>query len=181
MYAVALGDPAHGWILRGRQHLHEVGRSHRWQVRSSTDPPTSCILKIRAHPACVRRLRLSLPSLRSDGNSSGACFKGVCRVLHWRAMSHTKLRSELRTASNNTYRPCLHISLLRYSIDDGPHTTDILLEEDAAGKTSIGPIIVADGISDAGVRTNVHCLALKSLNSYSSGLEQYTFYGGRTW
>ncbi|CAM9345645.1 unnamed protein product [Scytosiphon promiscuus] len=37
----------------------------------------------------------------------------------------------------------------RYSIDDSPYTTDIQLEEDAAGNTDIGAIVVMDGISDA--------------------------------
>lgn len=42
----------------------------------------------------------------------------------------------------------------RYSIDDSPYTTNIQLEEGAAGKTDIGAIVVMDGISDASVRTD---------------------------
>lgn len=43
----------------------------------------------------------------------------------------------------------------RYSIDDSPYTTDILLDAGAAGKTSIGPIVVIDGVSDASVRSDL--------------------------
>lgn len=42
-------------------------------------------------------------------------------------------------------------SLSRYSIDDSPYTTDILVEEGAAGITDIDAIVVMDGISDARV------------------------------
>eukprot|EP00752_Nemacystus_decipiens_P014959 g13318.t1 len=37
----------------------------------------------------------------------------------------------------------------RYSIDDSPYTTDILVEEGAAGKTDIDAVVVMDGISGA--------------------------------
>ncbi|CAM9670164.1 unnamed protein product [Ascophyllum nodosum] len=36
-----------------------------------------------------------------------------------------------------------------YSIDDSPHTTDLILEDDAAGNTAIDAIIVVDGVTDA--------------------------------
>lgn len=45
-------------------------------------------------------------------------------------------------------RPAL---LERYSIDDSPYTTDIQLEEGAAGKTDIDAMVVMDGISGARV------------------------------
>ncbi|CAN0365496.1 unnamed protein product, partial [Ectocarpus fasciculatus] len=37
----------------------------------------------------------------------------------------------------------------RFSIDDSPYTTDIILEDGAAGKTDTAAMIVMDGISDA--------------------------------
>ncbi|CAM9987865.1 unnamed protein product, partial [Hapterophycus canaliculatus] len=37
----------------------------------------------------------------------------------------------------------------RYSIDDSPYTTNIQLEEGAAGKTDIAAMVVMDGIADA--------------------------------
>lgn len=43
----------------------------------------------------------------------------------------------------------------RFSIDDSPYTTDLILEEGAAGKTDVAALIVMDGISDARVRTSV--------------------------
>lgn len=46
---------------------------------------------------------------------------------------------------------CFLLDLSRSSIDDSPYTTDIILEDGAAGKTAIGPIVVIDGISDARV------------------------------
>lgn len=42
--------------------------------------------------------------------------------------------------------------LFRYSQDDFPYTTELTLEEGAAGKTDVPAIIVMDGISDARVR-----------------------------
>lgn len=58
-----------------------------------------------------------------------------------------------------THRSVLHsvdttALMRRFSIDDSPYTTDIQLEDDAAGKTDIGAIVVMDGISDARVRTD---------------------------
>lgn len=39
----------------------------------------------------------------------------------------------------------------RYHFDDSPYTTDIYLEEGAAGNTDVDAMIVMDGISDARV------------------------------
>lgn len=40
---------------------------------------------------------------------------------------------------------------IRYSPDDSPFTTELTLEEGAAGKTDVSAIIVMDGISGAEV------------------------------
>ena len=40
----------------------------------------------------------------------------------------------------------------RYSIDDSPYITDILLEDGATDNSAISAILVADGISDSKVR-----------------------------
>lgn len=45
----------------------------------------------------------------------------------------------------------LYVASCRRSIDDSPYTTDIYVEEGAAGKTGISAIIVMDGIADAQV------------------------------
>lgn len=42
----------------------------------------------------------------------------------------------------------------RYSIDDSPYITDILLEDGATDNSAISAILVADGISDAKVRSH---------------------------
>lgn len=39
----------------------------------------------------------------------------------------------------------------RFSGDDAPYSTDIILQEGAAGNTDIGPIIVFDGVENARV------------------------------
>ena len=41
--------------------------------------------------------------------------------------------------------------MTRFTDDDAPYTTDIQLEESAAGNTDMEAIIVMDGISDAWV------------------------------
>ena len=49
--------------------------------------------------------------------------------------------------------------IARFSDDDAPNTTDIQLEESAAGNTDVEAIIVMDGISDAWVRVRVRSMA----------------------
>lgn len=44
-----------------------------------------------------------------------------------------------------------HLSSGSFSIDDSPYTTDILLEDGAAGNTDIAAIVVFDGVADAQV------------------------------
>ena len=48
-------------------------------------------------------------------------------------------------------RSTLPVLLFRYTDDDAPFTTDIQLDDDAAGNTAVNAIIVMDGISDAKV------------------------------
>lgn len=43
----------------------------------------------------------------------------------------------------------------RFSIDDSPYITNLLLEEGAAGKTDVAAMVVMDGIVDAEVRNNL--------------------------
>lgn len=45
----------------------------------------------------------------------------------------------------------LLLTTIRYSIDDSPHTTDIILEEGGTDSSAISAIVVVDGISDAKV------------------------------
>ena len=43
------------------------------------------------------------------------------------------------------------VRVTRFSHDDQPGTTEVFLEEGAAGKTAVDAVLVMDGISDAKV------------------------------
>ena len=47
--------------------------------------------------------------------------------------------------------PILSVLLFRFSDDDSPFSTNIQLDDSAAGNTAVDAIIVIDGIADAKV------------------------------